>query len=578
MIYTFYSYKGGVGRIHLLANMAAYLCYYQKRNILMIDWDLEAPGLHFYFDKNPKDNSGIKLKNEDIKSKGLINLLNKHIEVFRNSEKEVLDEDDFYNPFEQNEEKYIQNLVNTENQGKIDLMPAIEYKEGYHTEVEEFDWVKSYDNFYIGSYLLWLKEKLKRKYDYVFIDSRTGFNDYSGICNVLMPDMNIILVAPNEQNFAGAKIMANRIINSPYTKSEARSPFVLPILSRLDTSHPEADDWRRKFANTFAFLIDELDEDIKAYKAEVLEQVSALTVLEYQPKYAVGEKIQFKADAQRLTAGSILENFENIALNFLEEMNQQGEVNLNKIVGDKMIPVYRRNIRQNPQDYESYFGLGYVYDKLENYIEAERYYQKAVEINPNYHSAWNNLGVLYNDLQKYEKAIKIFQKLINLNPDDYEVWNNLGSVHVRLKNYENAIEAYQTAIKIQPTYYQAWYNLGIIYADLQSYNKAIETYQKAIEIKPEHHKAWYNLGNIYIRLREYIKAKEHFKKSIEIKPNKEEAIFNLACTYSLEKNKEYTLKYLKRAIELNQKLKENAKKDKDFEWLWEDSDFLALLV
>src|SRR5215813_12543853 len=47
-IITFYSYKGGTGRSMALANVAWILAMNGKR-VLVIDWDLEAPGLHRYF-------------------------------------------------------------------------------------------------------------------------------------------------------------------------------------------------------------------------------------------------------------------------------------------------------------------------------------------------------------------------------------------------------------------------------------------------------------------------------------------------------------------------------------------------
>lgn len=48
MICTFYSYKGGVGRSMALANVADRLCRCGLKT-LMIDFDLEAPGLERFF-------------------------------------------------------------------------------------------------------------------------------------------------------------------------------------------------------------------------------------------------------------------------------------------------------------------------------------------------------------------------------------------------------------------------------------------------------------------------------------------------------------------------------------------------
>src|SRR4029077_15091438 len=51
-IITFYSYKGGTGRSMAVANVA---CLLGKRlartsqRVLVMDWDLEAPGLHRFF-------------------------------------------------------------------------------------------------------------------------------------------------------------------------------------------------------------------------------------------------------------------------------------------------------------------------------------------------------------------------------------------------------------------------------------------------------------------------------------------------------------------------------------------------
>src|ERR1700754_2500070 len=47
-IVTFYSYKGGTGRSLALSNVAWILAAAGK-SVLIMDWDLEAPGLHRYF-------------------------------------------------------------------------------------------------------------------------------------------------------------------------------------------------------------------------------------------------------------------------------------------------------------------------------------------------------------------------------------------------------------------------------------------------------------------------------------------------------------------------------------------------
>lgn len=52
-IITFYSYKGGVGRSMGLANIAVLLARWEYK-VLIVDWDLEAPGLENFFPQSIK--------------------------------------------------------------------------------------------------------------------------------------------------------------------------------------------------------------------------------------------------------------------------------------------------------------------------------------------------------------------------------------------------------------------------------------------------------------------------------------------------------------------------------------------
>ena len=54
IVYTFYSFKGGVGRTMALANVAALLAKWGY-SVLAVDWDLEAPGLEQFFTKLSPD-------------------------------------------------------------------------------------------------------------------------------------------------------------------------------------------------------------------------------------------------------------------------------------------------------------------------------------------------------------------------------------------------------------------------------------------------------------------------------------------------------------------------------------------
>lgn len=122
--------------------------------------------------------------------------------------------------------------------------------------------------------------------------------------------------------------------------------------------------------------------------------------------------------------------FENIALHFLEQMNEKGEINLKKLIGNEMIPVYLNNIAKNPKDADSYFELGFIYNELENYEQAEKYMSNVVSIDPDFHEAWVNLGNLYASHFKEDgKAKECFEKALSIRPDDESAIYDLGCLY-----------------------------------------------------------------------------------------------------------------------------------------------------
>src|SRR5262245_23808767 len=60
-VITFYSYKGGVGRSMALANVAVLLARRARLRVLVVDWDLEAPGIEKYFADLRMNQSGVGL-------------------------------------------------------------------------------------------------------------------------------------------------------------------------------------------------------------------------------------------------------------------------------------------------------------------------------------------------------------------------------------------------------------------------------------------------------------------------------------------------------------------------------------
>jgi tetratricopeptide (TPR) repeat protein len=327
-IITFYSFKGGSGRSQLAANLAAYLCYYENKKILLIDWDLEAPGIDYFFKFD-----------RSIITKGLIEVFEEYVYLASSGKKLDLSElpklDHIYPISEEKE----QNSLKKGGKGKIDFIPAANYNsEDYTHRINKFDWFEFYENLEGRYYIEFLKRELKKKdYDFIFIDSRTGISDYLGICNIQLPDVNIIVVAPSSQNLDGAYKIANKILEHSYTKANRINPIVLPVFSRIDIQYGNKyNEWIELFLNKFAEIVNSTLMITKGRFNGASNFIRNATI-NYEADLAYGETIKFSNDLDEIGPGSIQEKFIGI-WRYITHSDSEREYNYFPDYSDNRIP------------------------------------------------------------------------------------------------------------------------------------------------------------------------------------------------------------------------------------------------
>ena len=234
-IITYYSYKGGVGRSMSLANTAVFLSKWGYK-VLIIDWDIEAPGLEHFF--KPYINTKIvKEKN------GVIDLISKD-----------------------NKNNWQDTLIAItipDIETPIHLISSGKRDENYFKKVRDFD----IDAFYKlggGDFVEKLRDDWKREYDFVLVDSRTRVTEIGGICAVQLPDQVVMLFTATDQGFEGTLDIANRALNAQQKLPYDRQKLIfIPILTKFDTQAEF--ELSQKWINQFADKLKNIYKDWLLY-------------------------------------------------------------------------------------------------------------------------------------------------------------------------------------------------------------------------------------------------------------------------------------------------------------------------
>lgn len=303
-ITTFYSFKGGVGRSMALANIAAHLAENGK-NVLVVDFDLEAPGLSLMF-PTKADIPGVLEFVHEYKESGVSPDVREYC--------------------------YKVSLRNPAS--SLWVMPASRPMGDNTAALASIDWNDLYTH---GNGYLMI-EDLKQQWkeylgvDYVLVDSRTGHTDVEGICTRQLPDALVVLFYPNVQNLAGVSDVTRRVRDHVLTSKRTIEPlFVASNVPDLDDEHEVLANMLNRFQNSLGYP--SLDGTIHHYPSLMLLEDPIWITSRPKTRLAreyreVADRIRMKNPADEVGALALLDHelsgqsIEPRGAKFLEELFQ----------------------------------------------------------------------------------------------------------------------------------------------------------------------------------------------------------------------------------------------------------------
>jgi MinD-like ATPase involved in chromosome partitioning or flagellar assembly len=246
-VVTFYSFKGGVGRSMALVNVGVQLAQAGKK-VLLVDFDLEAPGLPTFSLERPLRDS-----------RGVVDFITQYVET-----EEAPDIKD-----------YLYQSTQFAGGGGLWVMPVGQQDEGYAKRLNTIDWRLLYAE--QDGYLFF--EDMRRQWesaiapDYVLIDSRTGHSDVEGLCTRQLPNAVCLLFFPNEQNLQGLRRIVHNI---RHENARLMSPKRSIALHFVVSNVPDLDDEDQILGRTMSRFQSELGYEALAGEIHHYNSLSLL--------------------------------------------------------------------------------------------------------------------------------------------------------------------------------------------------------------------------------------------------------------------------------------------------------------
>lgn len=516
-IITFYSYKGGMGRtttmIAYAISLAANKDESERKRVVIIDCDLEAPGYLNFFDLS--EHKGLK----SGKKNGLVEFIS-DAQFVSNPEK--LDINDYIiNVGLDNDNNFAYN-----NLDSIWLVPAGNLNEGYsdlESESDRNDYLEGLAKINLSSVqsivdsfnLLFDKIRETIEPDIILIDSRTGFNDIFGTAALYLSSCVVGFFGFSRQTQPG-------LINLLKEYYKESNSFKLQLVFSILPEKAQ-EDWVTKHKKQVLEYINYIGEETKDYPsflylhrnyilekigtgdeqsdAEFVQLVQSEQFLDYNMLFEHLNEIYFKKDSQqRYTSKTPAIQLRNAVLKHLKNALQ----NVSNFAEDAQIDekqfFYRNCMKElfDPKKFliEGYKGTGKTYlykalaDKkiasnIQEWAELKESYEPLfVNILPTNESSLVFDNIRYSGIEEPEFYFNTFWQIYTWNVlllcPDFESIKKQSELRDYIQPITGAGYAKEALIRIDELINQGVKTLIAIEKDIARINELLKTNNKRL--------------------------------------------------------------------------------------------------
>jgi MinD-like ATPase involved in chromosome partitioning or flagellar assembly len=458
-IFTFYSYKGGVGRSMALLNVA-YTLHSLGRHVLMVDLDLEAPGVSGFLRRYEE------LETTDEHKPDVVDLLSDLMpavqwEMGDASRPKLPVLGKYLRSVKSDGTKYAPAKNLRFRRTRLDVLCASDERD-YAERLGALDIAKlTGKQLEIAGNLIrevffghefpwsWLEteEEKPTRYDYILIDSRTGFTETSGLCIGPLADRLVLFCGLNDQNINGTAEFLKVVGLKPSTQGEAWDDDV-------PKESEEAPGLGQKPTLLIASPVPFGEMEMKKARFAAMEKVLGAAPdarISYHPRLSIIETVFCRDGAEE----SIRQEYDDIAMSLLSMVGDHPDqwerrIQPSNAKGQLGTEAVRRFASLDEREGRR-INRSLIFWANRSMEQAEQKTEAEAE------------GLLRAAEEKYQAAQAI-------KPDDHAV----------LFNWGNALLA------------QAQHNTGAKAEGL--FGAAEEKYQAALAIKPDDHDVLYNLA------------------------------------------------------------------------------------
>ncbi|MBR4931769.1 MAG: tetratricopeptide repeat protein [Alphaproteobacteria bacterium] len=156
---------------------------------------------------------------------------------------------------------------------------------------------------------------------------------------------------------------------------------------------------------------------------------------------------------------------------------------------------------------------GLVFEALADDKSAQKAYEEAIELNAYAPDSFYNLGNIYLRQENYRQAEDYYKKALALDADFLNAHHNLAIALCKQNRKPEGLEHYREALIIQPTHIPTLYNLAMMLEEMGDYSESAGLYFNVLALKAKPDMIEFRIANTLAALSET--GKKEAKEAID---------------------------------------------------------------
>ena len=205
---------------------------------------------------------------------------------------------------------------------------------------------------------------------------------------------------------------------------------------------------------------------------------------------------------------------------------------------------YRSAAVQMPSDPAPYLASAPLFEKQNQFAEAEHEYQQVLAIDPKSVPALIGIARIYARGNRFTEASDLLRQVVAQNPDSAPAHAALARVLAADAKKDAAISEFQSALKIDPSNLEWQMELALLYTAAGRFADSQALYKSMLSADPNNADLHHALGQAYLKQHNFTAAQQELLTTVRLKPDLGPAYGDLAAAANENKNYDLTIKAL----------------------------------